>query len=610
MSPEGQAKVSLILELKNRIKTGLTQAKENLNKNVSEMKSKLISLKNTHIQAFQAMKDQIPSFGNALSLLGNPYALLTAAILAFGAVGVKAANWSADFKRNMAEVNVTAQLSQTELDRLSTKLVTIGTRNVAPLEGIPQAFNRIISAGLDVNTSLKVLEPTLRAAKAGFTDLETVASAGVGVMASSGENITKVYDVLFATLNKGNAKFRDVAQYLPKIIPLAKGAGFALGETAGAWAFLTAQGQNPEQATTGIMNLLKMMTNLDTVKGLSGLGVHIYNSAGKIRPMVDIISQLGTKMNRLSDAGKGTFLDKAGITDMEAKGALLSMIQNVDKLKKITDFTTNSAGQLNEAYKNAYTGADAWKEMMNKIKGYVIKPIGDELSGLVAKTGEWLLGTINYFKELYNQSSVFRDYISYVGTILKVTFAVAFAPIKALYNIFMAFTSLFKDNSIGKGIESFYLRIKPIFLWLYDIVSQVSTILYKFITFDFKGAVQAVQSFKMPSLAQIESEQVKEMAERTRAKYKNNEDNPFSADAKVPGTDPNNPNNNPAGADSINAITGSAKQVRNIEVKIDSFVKGMSISNQNVQQMDNKQLEAFFSDMFLRVIRNMETSYQ
>ncbi|WP_407512895.1 hypothetical protein, partial [Elizabethkingia miricola] len=68
-------------------------------------------------------------------------------------------------------------------------LLDVGARNVAPLEEIPKAFGRIISAGLDVNQSMQALEPTLRAAKAGFTDIETVASAGIATMMSSGKDI-------------------------------------------------------------------------------------------------------------------------------------------------------------------------------------------------------------------------------------------------------------------------------------------------------------------------------------------------------------------------------------------------------------------------------------
>ena len=610
MSSEGQAKVSLILELKNRLKTGLQQAKEHLNKNVTDMKGKLNSLRNSHVEAFRAMGNEMPGFARGLELIRNKFVLVAAAATLFATLSVNAAKWSAGWERNMAEVNVTAQLSRNELDLLSKKLVDIGTRNVAPLEEVPKAFNRIISSGLDVNTSLKVLEPTLRAAKAGFTDIETVAAAGVGVMASSGEDINRVYDVLFATLNKGNAKFQDIAQYLPKIIPLAKGAGFALGETAGAWAFLTSQGQTAEQSTTGVMNMMKMLSNVDTIKGMKGLGISIYDSTGKVRPLVEIIDQLSVKMNGLSDSAKTNFLDKAGITDMEAKGALLSMVQNVGKLREITDFTTNSAGQLNIAYDKAGTSMDSWAIIMNKIKGNVIKPLGDAVLGLVGKIGNWVLSTINWFKDLYNKSLMIQEIFSAIGSVISFTFRVILAPIKLAYEALLGFANIFKKLNVRAFVENIYYGIRPIFVWLTRTVEKVSEILVKFFTGKFRQAWQAIRAFSFPSLDDIRNEQEKEIAAR---KANKKEENPFSATASSTGTagaEGSVPaNNGPVGSDSINSITGSAKQIRNISVNIDSFVKGMSISNKNMQQMDDKQLEDFFTDMFLRVIRNLETAY-
>jgi TP901 family phage tail tape measure protein len=598
---EGQAKVNLILELKERFKTSFQKAKETVNSNVSDIKRKLSSLKNTHVEAFKGMKDELPGFGRAVGLIANPYAMVTAGVIALGVAGFKAAKWSEEWESNMAKVNVTAQLAPAKLNKLSEKLVEIGTRNVAPLEEVPQAFNRIISAGLDVNTSLKVLEPTLRAAKAGFTDIETVAAAGVGVMASSGEDINKVYDVLFATLNKGNAEFKDVAQYLPKIIPLARGAGFALGETAGAWAYLTAQGQSAEQATTGVMNLVKALSDIKTVKGLKSIGVNVFDDKGKMRPMIDTIGQIKKSMNGLTDQQKMVKLDKAHIIDMESKGAIMSMIQDMGKLKEITDFTNNSQGQLNEAYKNSLTGMDSWKIVMNEFKGNVVKPVGDALLGVFAKVGQWVLNTIAAFKDLYNNSMLFRDILSGIGWIVS---TVLIKPFVALYNAISAAMNLFKSGDMGKGIENLYRNVKSIFTWLMEIIGQVTSILFKFVTMDFKGAWQGIKQFKMPDLAEIRKRQADEFELNKKP-----EEDPFAADTTKKAAVDNGPAAKPVGDASIDGITGAAKQVRNITVSIDSFVKGMSISNQNTESMDEKQMEAYFTDMFLRVIRNLELSY-
>lgn len=621
----GQAKVQLILELKNRLKTGLSEAKQRVCSTVDEMKGKLGSLKSSwkgsfgsfdglmgkisslklgHSKAFQAMKSEVPGLGNAIGLLTNPYALATAAVLALGAAGVKAASWSNDWATNMAKVNVTAQLSHKELNALSQKLVTIGERNVTPLEEVPQAFNRIISAGLDVNTSLKVLEPTLRASKAGFADLETVAAAGVGVMASSGEDITRVYDILFATLNKGNAEFNDIAQYLPKIVPLAKGAGFALDETAGAWAFLTAQGQKAEQATTGIMNMVKAFSTKDIVKGLEASNIKVFDK-GKIMPIVSIVEQLSGKMAKLSDKGKMNFLDAIGLKDMEAKGAILSMVQNVGKLKEITSATANSAGALGQAYENAKTPLDDWQVVSNTLKGSVMKPIGDYLLGIASSVGKWILTAINYFKALYRESAGFRDYISGIGTAISWAFKISLIPIRFLYNAVTGLFSLFKNSKVGAWVEKMYLKVRPYLKWLTNILGQVADILYKFITADFKGAWNGVKSFKLTSIEEIRKSQVREQQEMSKEEEKS----PFSATEGSPTADANADSTELN--DTTDKITERGQAPRSITINIDSFVKGgINTQNTSMQRMDARELEAFFRDMLLRTIANVQTSYQ
>lgn len=603
----GQAKVQLILELKNRLNTGLSEAKKRLNGTVDGMKQKLNSLKLSHTKAFSAMTDQIPGLGNAMALMGNPYALAAAGAVALGATAVKAAQWSNNWAKGMAEVNVTAGLTKKELDGLSDKLIKIGERNATPLEEVPQAFNRIISSGIDVNTSLAILEPTLRAAKAGFADLEVVAAAAVGVMASSGEDVTRVYDILFATLNKGNVKFNDVAQYLPKIIPLAKAAGFALDETAGAWAYLTSQGQSAEQATTGVMNAVKAFSTKDIIKGMSGMGIDVFDAKGKTKPMVEIIDQLAAKMGKMSDQGKVDFLDAIGLRDMEAKGAILSMVQNVTKLKEVTDAVKNSQGAANKAYEDSLTPLENWIIISNTLKGEVLKPIGDFFLKIASKAGFYIMNIVNKFKELYSQSALVRDVISGIGTAISWAFKIATFPIRAVYNIFKDLVDLLQDSGVGSWFEKLYRSIRPYITWLSNVLGQVGDILYKFITFNPKGAYAAYKNFKYQSIDEIKNQQLKEYQELAK-KGKDEKPNPMSAQ---PPTNPNGKGGGELGDGGISKITDSGQAPRNITINIDAFNKGgINTQNTNLQNMDARQIEAWMKDMFLRIIANVETGYQ
>jgi TP901 family phage tail tape measure protein len=459
--------------------------------------------------AKDAIKSEMPQAARAIELLTNPYVAAAAGAAALAVAGYKVVSMASDWRSGMAKINVTAQLTQDELQGLSDKLLKIGQNNVADIEQIPDAFNKIISAGLDVKTSLDVLDPSLKAAKAGFADIGDVAKAAVSVMNSSGEEINKVYDTLFATLNKGNAEFSDISQYLPKIIPGARNAGFALGETAGAWAYLTAQGQTAERATTLMDNAMKSLADPTKIKAFKQMGIELYDNAGKIKPLTKIIEDLSTKTQGLSDLSRAKFFGKLGL-DMEAASFFSTATQDVQKFKDTIDFTTNSQGQLNEAYKNSMTPLDHWHEITNILKGEMIK-LGEKALPIINAIGEKVLGVIRYFQNLYKQSALFRDILSGIGTAFEWAFKIAIIPIVRVWNILKDIGSaigwvISKIPGMGGGFEGMYAKVRPYFIWIKDFLGQIANVMYKIATFDFSGAVKAVKDFKMPSIDAIKAQ--------------------------------------------------------------------------------------------------------
>ncbi|MDR0364243.1 MAG: phage tail tape measure protein [Bacteroidales bacterium] len=402
----GIAKLQLLVELKNKLKAGLDAAKKQVNKACGDMQGRINQFRLESAKVFDAIKSEAPGVGRAITLLKNPYVLAAAAAVALGTAIVSSTNKANEWHTKMAEINVTAELTKQELGNLSDKLLEIGSRNVAPLEEVPKAFGRIISAGLDVNTSLQTLEPTLRAAKASFTDIETVASAAVSVMMSSGENATKVYDILFETVKEGNAEFKDIAQYLPKIIPLARNVGFALDETAGAYASLTGK-LSVEQSATALQGVMRALSNQSIaigeidkktgkyVSGFKSIGVDVFDPAtNKIRPLLDIVKDINQQMEGLSDKERMLKFDKLGLDQMGTIG-FSTLMQDIAGLKKAINATANSAGASEKAYKDSLTPLEDWKIVQNQIKVQMIK-IGEVFLPILSAIGKGLLWIINY----------------------------------------------------------------------------------------------------------------------------------------------------------------------------------------------------------------------
>jgi TP901 family phage tail tape measure protein len=318
-----------------------------------------------------------------LDKIKNPAAgLLMAGTAIVGFMG-KSTQMANEWHTKMAEINVTAGLTKTELGGLSDKLLDIGARNVAPLDEVPKAFQRIISAGLTVKDSLTALEPTMRAAKAGFTDIETVASAGIATMMSSGKDINQVYDVLFETVKEGNAEFKDIARYLPKVIPLARSIGYELEATAGAYASLTTK-LSAEQSSTALEGVMRTLSNADVamgkmdsktgkyVSGFRSVGINIFDSAGKIRPLIDIVKELNKSFDGLTNEDKIKKLSKLGFDQATSVG-FGTLMQDVTGLEKATRATSFAQGSLNKAYMDSLTPTEKWSVIQNNIKASMIK---------------------------------------------------------------------------------------------------------------------------------------------------------------------------------------------------------------------------------------------
>ena len=382
-----QSKIELLLDLKDRISQGLNRAKAAVSEASEEMKKKLGGLKQYWVDAFKEMREQIPAFDQAVKFLTNPIGAAVTAVTGLAGALKSAATSAMDWQKGMAEINVTAGLSNEELAKMSDQMLAIGTRNAAPLEEVPQAFNKIISAGLDAKQALAALEPTLKAAKAGFVDIETVASAGVNVMNSSGRDINAVYDILFGTLQKGAASMGEIAAYLPTVVPVARNAGASLEETAGAFAFMTAQGQSASAAATLLNGAFNSLANPKLLGNFKAMGVEIYDTEGKMRPMSDIIENLAKQLDGLSDKEKAAKLSSLGL-DQTSASAFAVMTQDVKKFKETLESVDNSDDALEHSLENSMTAADQWAIAMNNIKAFAIKA-GEFLLPVITKVGKW-----------------------------------------------------------------------------------------------------------------------------------------------------------------------------------------------------------------------------
>ncbi|WP_082129206.1 phage tail tape measure protein [Chryseobacterium gallinarum] len=661
------SKLQMLVSLSTRLfNNGLQRLQNRWNQGVDKMKQK-----------YQSLIDMVPGLDGALDKLKNPSLIFGAAFMA--AVGFlgKATKMANDWEVKMAEINVTAGLSKKELRGLSDQLLDIGARNSSNLDEVPKAFTRIISAGLDVDQSLKALEPTMRAAKAGFTDVETVAGAGIATMMSSGKDINKVYDVLFETVKEGNAEFKDIARYLPKVIPLARSIGYELESTAGAYASLTTK-LSAEQSTTALEGIMRTLSNADVafgkvdsktgkyISGFRALGINIFTSAGKIRPLIDIVQEINKQMDGLTDAQKIRKLSALGFDQSTALG-FQTLAQDVEGLKKATIATSNAQGSLNQAYIDSMTPTEKYEMIQNNIKASMIK-LGQEALPYVtaalekiAPLFQWMYRNVDTLIPLFGtftavlgiltvatwawNSALLANPVTWIVIGISALIAIIVLAI-AKYNEWGATLLLFL-GPIGRVISAFKLiydhwdsikaafkdegiigGLKRIGIVLLDVIIQPIEQLLKLLSY-LPGSLGAAAKEMQGSVRKFredlnlvdtpEEALVKKRPEYMEAMKAHSEKlikKPFDP-SSLYGTKPGDFNTQPGEdkekkkklKDGVNKVTGEAKQVRNITINIGSLNNGgINAKADEFKGMTKQDIEDWFNEAMMRIMRNVETS--
>lgn len=119
MIMNGQAKIELMLSLKNKMRAGLNQAKKETFKSVNDMQTKLNTIKFNFAKSSKAIANEIPLVGNAFRLASNPIALTVGGLYAIGKGLDRTTQKAADFNTQFRALeNLNLDKSKKEIDSL------------------------------------------------------------------------------------------------------------------------------------------------------------------------------------------------------------------------------------------------------------------------------------------------------------------------------------------------------------------------------------------------------------------------------------------------------------------------------------------------------------
>ncbi len=212
---------------------------------------------------------------------------VTAPIVAFGALALRTAG---NFEASMNRVAAISQATGDQLQHLERQARELGSTTQFSASEAADAMSFLAMAGFEVNQIMTAMPSVLNLAAAAQLDMASSADIvsnimqGFGMQAGEVENAV---DVLAASFTRSNTDLVQLGQAMKLVGPVASSFGIQFEETAAAVGFLSDAGLQASMAGTGLRRILSTLA-----KDAEKLGIQTFDSAGKMRPLADMLEDL------------------------------------------------------------------------------------------------------------------------------------------------------------------------------------------------------------------------------------------------------------------------------------------------------------------------------
>ena len=216
----------------------------------------------------------IQSFAGKVSNINPFLALSAAAILAFTTISAEAYKLAKEYEHAMKEVSTISDATQQDFEGMSKKVFSISEISPDDPVKLAKAYYQIVSAGHDGAKGLNVLETSAKAATAGVTDTETAADGLTTVMNAwkiDASEATTVADSFFTTVKLGKTNFKQLADSIAIVAPIAASANIPLNEIMATVASITKQGTPTSVAMTQVRSAILGMQEAGRLDGTKTL---------------------------------------------------------------------------------------------------------------------------------------------------------------------------------------------------------------------------------------------------------------------------------------------------------------------------------------------------
>lgn len=355
------------------------------------------------------------------------FALLAGQILGLGT----------SYESSMNLFQATTKATVEEMSLAAKKAKELGADMELPATSAGDAalaMTELAKAGLSVQQSMDAAKGTLQLAAAAQIDeakaAEITANALNAFKLSATESV-RVSDLLAAAANASSAEVTDVAESFQQASAVFAAAKIPIEDLTAAITIMANSGIKGSDAGTSLKTFLERLQapTDNAASAMKSLGISVFDSAGKIRPMVDIIEDFHGALGKLTDQQKAQALQTIFGSDATRAASILFRDGTNAFMEAKNAITQQGAAADLAAAKTKGLGG-AWEGLKSQLETVGIA-IFEKISGplesvtrLVADNvgtfGDWFQSFADANPEIVQIGAAFAALLAVIGPVLVV----------------------------------------------------------------------------------------------------------------------------------------------------------------------------------------------
>jgi TP901 family phage tail tape measure protein len=348
---------------------------------------------------------QIQGISRGVQSMAKSFAVAGAALGAFGTVAIKSfAGFDAALTKSTA---IMGNLSETMRKEMSDAARDVAKSTTFSANQAAEAYFFLASAGLDAESSVAALPQVAKFAQAGMfdmaqaTDLLTDAQSALG-MVIKGDSLanlaemTRLSDVLVKANTLANASVEQFSTALTtKAGAALKAVNKDVTEGVAVLAAFADQGIKGANAGTQLSIIMRDLTTkaIKNKQAFEQAGIAVFDSAGNMNNLGDIIGDIETAMAGMSDETQKATLLQLGFSD-KSLASLTALLGTSDAIKTYEESLRSASGFTDDVAGKQLDTLTAQFALLKSALIDVFISVGEQLEPSLKLLMETLQGTM------------------------------------------------------------------------------------------------------------------------------------------------------------------------------------------------------------------------